>query len=55
MKEKIYTTKKNGMAMLIMSIILYLAAIPVMAIGFISETAAGTILGIVMIIWLSLG
>ena len=55
MKEKIITTNKNGMAMLIFIIIAYLAAIPLIPIGLSSCTAIGTILGVISIIWVLLG
>ena len=55
MKEKIITTNKNGMAMLIFIIIAYLVAIPLIPIGLSSCTAIGTILGVISIIWVLLG
>ena len=55
MKEKIITTNKNGMAMLIFIIIAYLVAIPLIPIGLSSCTTIGTILGVISIIWVLLG
>lgn len=57
MKEKIYTTKKNGMGMMIFLILLYLAAIPVtIAGGILSETSIiGVPLCVIGVIWLCLG
>jgi len=55
MKEKIITTNKNGMAMLIFIIIAYLVAIPLIPIGLSSCTGIGTVLGVISIIWVLLG
>ncbi len=55
MKEKIITTNKNGMAMLIFIIIAYLVAIPLIPIGISSCTGIGTVLGVISIIWVLLG
>ncbi len=55
MKEKIISGKKNGMAVLILTILLYIAAIPALIIGDSLETAAGTVLIAVSLIWICLG
>ena len=57
MKEIIYTEKKNGMGMLILTILLYIAAvIGAVAGGVLADTtAAGGILLAISVIWLCIG
>ena len=61
MQEKILTTKKNGMVVMLLDILLLLAAIPVMIIGItMSETegannALGYVLGIGGMVFLCVG
>ena len=55
MTERIITTKKNGMAVLALVIIVYIIAFVAIPAGFSSETAGGTIIGILGMIWLMLG
>jgi len=54
MTEKIYTTKKNGMLVLVLSILAYIIAIPLAGIGM-TVGGAGTIIGILAILYLCCG
>ncbi len=52
MEEKVLARRKYGMAVLIISILLYIAAI----IGFIASIATGlTLLGIICVLYMCLG
>ena len=62
MEEKLLTTKKNGMSVLLVTVLLYLAAIPLCMLGSamtgadgVGVVLAGTALMIVSILWLVLG
>ena len=55
MTERIITTKKNGMAVLALVIIVYIIAFVAIPAGFSSETAGGTIIGILGMAWIMLG
>ena len=62
MEEKLLTTKKNGMPVLLVTVLLYLAAIPLCMLGSamtgaggVGVVLAGTALMIVSILWLVLG
>ena len=55
MTEKIYTTKKNGMLVLILSIIAYIIAIPLAIGGLASESALGSIVAVIAFIYLCCG
>ncbi|MBQ5316449.1 MAG: SPFH domain-containing protein [Oscillospiraceae bacterium] len=55
MKERIITTKKNGMAMLLFGIISYIMAGAAVPGGFASETPAGTVIGIIGLVWMMVG
>ena len=55
MTEKILSTKKNGMAMLLLFLLLYLAACGGIAIGVYLGGTAGTLLTVVSGIWAALG
>ena len=55
MTERIITTKKNGMGMLALIIILYIIALPIVPIAFSTETAGGVVIGITAMVWITLG
>ncbi len=56
MEEKVLGTKKNGMAVLLLSILLYLAAIGAVVVGALNDsTTCGIVLIIAGIIWLCIG
>ena len=62
MEEKILTTKKSGMPVLLLTILLYIAAVPLCILGFAmtEEGAVGTVfagiaLAILSILWLAFG
>ncbi len=55
MKERIITTKKNGMGMLAFIIIMYLVSMPAMIIGFSSETGIGTLISMLFTLWIAGG
>lgn len=55
MKEKILTEKKNGMGVLIVTLLLYLIAIPVIIIGASMDNSIGTVMCIISVIWLMVG
>ena len=62
MEEKILTTKKGGMPVLLLTILLYIAAIPLCMLGFSMSQAGGTgtvyggiALSILSILWLAFG
>ncbi len=56
LQEKIFTTKKNGMLVLILTVILYLAAIACCIYGGITmETGSSPVLFIIGIVWVCLG
>ncbi len=56
LQEKIFTTKKNGMLVLILTVILYLAAIACCIYGGIMmETGSSPVLFIIGIVWVCLG
>ena len=62
MEEKILTTKKSGMPVLLLTILLYIAAIPLCVLGFSMSQAGGTgtvyggiALSILSILWLAFG
>lgn len=56
MEEKLLSTKKNGMAVLLLSILLYLVAIGAVVVGAINDSATwGIVLIIIGIIWLCFG
>ena len=56
MEEKILRTKKNGMAVLLLTIVLYLAAIGITVLGAINDnTAWGIVLAVIGIVWLCIG
>ena len=55
MEEKILSGKKNGMAVLLLTIALYIAAVCGMILGIERGGARGAILAVVCVIWLLLG
>ena len=56
MKEKVLGERKNGMPVLIITILLYLLAIPALIIGDqLSYTVTGTILCAISVAWICLG
>ena len=56
MKEKILTTKKNGMLVLLLTLVLYLAAVGLCIYGaFRIDQGKSPILLIIAIVWLSIG
>ncbi len=62
MEEKILTTKKSGMPVLLLTVLLYIAAIPLCILGFtMAEEGSGglvlpgTALAVVSILWLAFG
>ncbi len=62
MEEKILTTKKSGMPVLLLTILLYIAAIPLCVLGFSMSQAGGTgtvyggiALSILSNLWLAFG
>ena len=55
MKEKILSTKKNGMAVLVMTLLLYAAAIPTAIIGDSMQSTLGTVLTVIAVVWMGLG
>ena len=52
MTEKILTNKKNGMAVLVLTTLLYLAAIGVLIFGIAKDSP---VIGIIAVVWLALG
>ncbi|MBR6479543.1 MAG: SPFH domain-containing protein [Clostridia bacterium] len=55
MSEKIYTTRKNGMLVLILSILGYIVAAPLAIVGLASGSAIGSIVAVLAIIYLCCG
>ena len=55
MKEKILTEKKNGMAVLILALLLYIIAVPVMVIGAAMNTGLGWAIFVAGLVWVCLG
>ena len=56
MKEKILTTKKNGMPVLLLTLVLYLSAIALCVFGgFLVNDGKSPVLLIISIVWLTLG
>ncbi len=56
MKEKILTTRKNGMTVLFVTLLLYIAAIIGFIYGLVSSASkAGNVLTIISFIWICLG
>ena len=55
MKEKILTEKKNGMGVLLFSLLLYIIAVPVMVIGASMNTGFGWAMFAAALVWVCLG
>ena len=62
MEEKILTTKKSGMPVLLLTVLLYIAAIPLCVLGFsmvqgstVGAVYGGIALAILSILWLAFG
>ncbi len=55
MTEKILTEKKNGMAMMLLVIALYIISFPALIFGVVSETALGGVIALLSIIWIIFG
>ena len=55
MQEKILTKRKNGMAVLVLTVLLYIASVSAFVIGTSMEEPIGSILCIAAAVWFSLG
>ncbi len=55
MKEKVISGKKNGMVMLVLTILIYVISIPVIVIGDEMGGVIGTVLIVLSILWMSIG
>ncbi len=55
MKEKVLTKNKNGMAMLVFIILMYIAAIPAAIIGDGMDSTLGNVITAAAVIWMSVG
>lgn len=55
MTEKLLRKRKNGMAMLLLTVLLYIAAVPALVLGAAMENATGGLICLLSILWLSLG
>ena len=55
MKEKVISGKKNGMVMLVLTILIYVISIPVIVIGDEMGGVIGTVLIVLSILWMCIG
>ncbi|MCR5799370.1 MAG: SPFH domain-containing protein [Lachnospiraceae bacterium] len=57
MKEKIYTTKKNGMSVMLLTFLLVIASFAILIFGIVNEITALIVIGIIMVIacWIPFG
>lgn len=54
MKEKIYTTKKNGMSVMLLEILLLIASVPAFAFGIINVEGGNVAPGVILIVYAGL-